>query len=60
MIYQSAMKAFRDNLNNTNPRSDPESYNLYVGLINLTSQVEKDISEMKTTLRQILSAVSKR
>ena len=61
MSYATAKKCFQENLDMVgDPMSDPQTFNLNVGLLNLTDEIESDISHIKTALRQIAAALNRR
>lgn len=56
MSYSTAKACFTENKQLIDPRSDPQLFNLYNGLLNLTAQLETDIAEIKKKLKQIKPA----
>ena len=51
--YDAALAAFRENLNQIDLTRDPVTYNLYAGLIALTSSLRSDMAELRGRLDQI-------
>jgi len=61
MSYQSAKNCFNENVALfANPQTNPEKYNLYDGLSNLTQAMENDLSAIKDLLEQILFELRRR
>jgi hypothetical protein len=56
MSYATAKACFLENKQSVNAKSEPQLFNLYNGLLNLTVQLETDIAEMKRKLKQIKPA----
>jgi hypothetical protein len=55
MSYERAKNCFDENIRLfANPQSQPEKYNLYNGLTNLTNAIETDLGSIKDLLEQIL------
>jgi hypothetical protein len=55
MSYERAKNCFNENISLfANPQSQPEKYNLYNGLTNLTNAIETDLGSIKDLLEQIL------
>ena len=58
--YAMAKKAFEENKALLgNPDADPQTWNLNVGLANLTGSVESDLAEIKELLNRIGHILSK-
>lgn len=54
MAYSDARKAFNENLALiSNPMQEPLIYNLSQGLLQLTAQIEQDVSALKKKLADI-------
>ena len=61
MSYHSARNSFNENLRQFgNPQTNPEKYNLYTGLSNLTQAIENDLGAIKDLLEQILYELKKK
>jgi hypothetical protein len=51
--YHAAQAAFTENLRQIDPARDPLAYNLYAGLIALTTSLQSDVQQMKDQLDRI-------
>jgi len=61
MIYHSARNCFNENIKLfTDPQTNPEKYNLYNGLSNLTQAIDTDLGAIKDLLEQILYELRKK
>ena len=54
MTYYTAQKCFEENLRLIGePMSNPLMYNLSTGLLNLTRQLQTDISQLQTDVHEV-------
>jgi hypothetical protein len=61
MSYHMAKQCFTEARNMVGePTSDPQTYNLHQGLLNLTDELETDISTINRKLDLILAALQRR
>jgi hypothetical protein len=58
--HKHAQAAFGEKLNATDPKANPQEWNLASGLLSQSYGIEEDLTEIKGLLRQILQELQRR
>lgn len=59
MYYDTAMKCFKENIQLfANPNNNPEKFNLYNGLANLSEGLEHDMSNINNQIQYLQQLIN--